>query len=116
MPKFSTKYYHVQQTSETYFRYTELIEHLKHNESNLPHHRLERKSMMLSIDTKSTSQSQSDYRKRKRLRSPGVALYLPDLQNNMYKIPTESIMLNGKREGRYLPCKTEGKKKVKGQQ
>lgn len=80
---------------------------------NLPHHRLEKKSMMLSIDTKSTSQSQSDYRKRKRLRSPGVSLYLPDLQNNMYKIPTESIMLNGKREGRYLLCKTEKKKESK---
>lgn len=37
MPKLSTQFCRVQQTNETYFRYTEPTEHLKVNECNLPH-------------------------------------------------------------------------------
>lgn len=49
------------------------------------------------------------YFRRKLLSTPGVALYLLDLQKNKYKIPTDNIILNGMREDRVIPCKTEKK-------
>lgn len=49
-------------------------------------------------------------RKRKPLSTLGAALCLLDLQKNMYTTPTDSILLNGKREAGCLLCKIERKK------